>query len=156
MKLEHRLSALLQLHLHSQLHTWLQWIGQRQLQDETRNIYIWGIGAFYIRDLTVIQDYSCISRVARGYVCMPLWPAGWWHQRAVMMATAAHLAFSVVVVCVIYPCHSGHCDKTLKHDDVIKWEHFPRYWPFVRGIHRSPVNSPHKGQWRGALIFFCV
>ena len=31
---------------------------------------------------------------------------------------------------------------------------FPRYWPFVRGIHRSPVNSPHKGQWRGALMFF--
>ena len=30
--------------------------------------------------------------------------------------------------------------------DVIKWNHFPRYWPFVRGIHRSPVNSPHKGQ----------
>ena len=23
-------------------------------------------------------------------------------------------------------------------DDVIKWKHFPRYWPFVRGIHRSP------------------
>ena len=21
-------------------------------------------------------------------------------------------------------------------DDVIKWKHFPRYWPFVRGIHR--------------------
>ena len=43
------------------------------------------------------------------------------------------------------------------HDDVIKWKHFPRYWPFVRGIHRSPVNSPHKGQWRGALIvsLFC-
>ena len=39
------------------------------------------------------------------------------------------------------------------HDNVIKWKHFPRYWPFVRGIHRSPVNSPHKGQWRGALIF---
>ena len=30
------------------------------------------------------------------------------------------------------------------HDDVIKWNHFPRYWPFVRGIHRSPVNSTHK------------
>ena len=39
------------------------------------------------------------------------------------------------------------------HDNVIKWKHFPRYWPFVRGIHRSPVNSPHKGQWRGALMF---
>ena len=40
-----------------------------------------------------------------------------------------------------------------QHDDVIKWKHFPRYWPFVRGIHRSTVNSPHKGQWRGALMF---
>ena len=42
------------------------------------------------------------------------------------------------------------------HDDVIKWKHFPRYWPFVREIHRSPVNSPHKGQWRGALMFSLI
>ena len=42
------------------------------------------------------------------------------------------------------------------HDDVIKWKHFPRYWPFVRGIHRSPVNSPHKGQWRGSLMFSLI
>ena len=39
------------------------------------------------------------------------------------------------------------------HDDVIKWKHFPRYWPFVRGIPWSPANSPYKGQWRGALMF---
>ena len=38
-------------------------------------------------------------------------------------------------------------------DDVITWKHFPRYWPFVWRIHRSPVNSPHKGQWRRALMF---
>ena len=42
------------------------------------------------------------------------------------------------------------------HDDVIKWKHFPRYWPFVRGIHRSPVDSPLKGQWRGVLIFSLI
>ena len=42
------------------------------------------------------------------------------------------------------------------HDDVIKWKHFPRNWPFVRGIHRSPVNSQHKGQWRGALMFSLI
>ena len=42
------------------------------------------------------------------------------------------------------------------HDDVIKWKQFPRYWPFVRGIPRSTVNSPHKGQWRGALMFFLI
>ena len=38
-------------------------------------------------------------------------------------------------------------------DDVTTWKHFPRYWPLVRGIHRPPVNSPHKGQWGGALMF---
>ena len=42
------------------------------------------------------------------------------------------------------------------HDDVIKWKHFPRNWPFVRGIHRSTVNSPYKGQWRGALMFSLI
>ena len=42
------------------------------------------------------------------------------------------------------------------HDDVIKGKHYPRYWPFVRGIHRSPVNSPHKGQWREALMFSLI
>ena len=42
------------------------------------------------------------------------------------------------------------------HDDDIKWKHFPRNWPFVRGIHRSPVNSPHKGQWHGALMFSLI
>ena len=42
------------------------------------------------------------------------------------------------------------------HDDVIKWKHFPRYWPFVRGINRSPVDSPHKGQWRGVFMFCLI
>ena len=47
-------------------------------------------------------------------------------------------------------------DLDLPHDDVIKWKHFPCYWPFVRRIHRSPVNSPHKGQWRGAFMFSLI
>ena len=33
---------------------------------------------------------------------------------------------------------------------------FPRYWLIVRWIHRSPVNSAHKGQWRGALVFSLI
>ena len=49
-----------------------------------------------------------------------------------------------------------HNQKALLHDDVVKWNYFPRSWPFVRGIHRSPVNSPHKGQWRGTLMFSLI
>ena len=40
------------------------------------------------------------------------------------------------------------------------WRHqmetFPCYWPLVRGIHWSPVNSPHKGQWHGDLMFSLI
>ena len=42
------------------------------------------------------------------------------------------------------------------HNAVIKWKHFPHYWPFARGIHRSPEDSPHKDQWHGALIFSVI
>ena len=41
-------------------------------------------------------------------------------------------------------------------DDVITRKHFPSYWPFVRGIHRSPANSTHKGPWCGALMFSLI
>ena len=51
---------------------------------------------------------------------------------------------------------SRKTERWWHHDDVIKWKHFPRNWPFVRGIHRSPVNSPHKGQWRGAFMFSLI
>ena len=43
-----------------------------------------------------------------------------------------------------------------KSDDVIKWKHFPRNWPFVPGIHRSPVNSLHIGHCRGAFMFSLI
>ena len=39
-------------------------------------------------------------------------------------------------------CHRFR--QCLCHDDIIKWKHFPSYWPFAWWIHRSPVNSPSK------------
>ena len=58
---------------------------------------------------------------------------------------------------VVYGIYAVNIDSaSIQHDDIIKWKHFPRYWPFVRGIHRSPVNSPHKGQWRGTFIFSLI
>ena len=38
----------------------------------------------------------------------------------------------------------------------MKWKHFPHYWPFVQGIPQSLVNTPPKGQWRGALMFSLI
>ena len=73
----------------------------------------------------------------------------------------------------MYICWSEH-NKAWKgsfHDDVIIWKHFPRYWSFVMmtssygNIFRvtghlcrefTPVNSPHKGRWRRALMFSLI
>ena len=67
----------------------------------------------------------------------------WWHHHG-MASYRDIVDISYWYISVIF------------HDDVIKWKHFPRYWPFVRRIHRFPVNSPHKGQWRGALMFTLI
>ena len=44
-------------------------------------------------------------------------------------------------------------DRFRSNSNYMTWTHFPWYWPFVWGSHWWPVNSPHKGQWRGALMF---
>ena len=75
-----------------------------------------------------------------------------------------HLRISAKTVNMIFKRHEEthfhrmSINSTEGHDDVIKWKHFPRYRPFVQGIHRSPVNSPHKGHWRGAMMvsLICV
>ena len=53
---------------------------------------------------------------------------------------------------LVFTHQHGDCS----HDYVIKWTHFPCYWPFVREIHRSTMTCPHKGQWYGALIFSLI
>ena len=104
-------------------------------------------------------------------VIMPTLSATYEHSkpRVVIMPTLSALVVSHVVVIGVWVQNFvtnfngggiATVDKvgilttvSVFHDDVIKWKHFPRYWPFVRGIQRSPVNSPHKGQWSGAWMF---
>ena len=46
--------------------------------------------------------------------------------------------------------------NTIIQDIILKWKHFPCYWPFVWGIQRLLVNSPDKGQWRRTLMFSLI
>ena len=54
------------------------------------------------------------------------------------------------------PISDWHHNIYIWHDNVIKCIHFLRNWPFVRGIHRSPLSSRHKGKWRRTLIFSLI
>ena len=60
---------------------------------------------------------------------------------------------SIVGLCLNF---QFRVDWICKYHDLIS-SCSPCYWPF-QGIHRSPLNSPHKGQWRGDLMFslFCT
>ena len=69
MKLEQRLSALLLLHLHSGLNTWLQWNGHTQLHDKTRNISLWRFAAPYITYFTVFANGNYLVYICC-FVCM--------------------------------------------------------------------------------------
>ena len=53
-------SALLQLHLHARLNTWVQWIGPKTTArwDETHLSF--GIGAPYIRDMSVLMRHKSV------------------------------------------------------------------------------------------------
>ena len=102
--------------------------------------YIWVIskfiayyGATFIRGLTVCYGRfypyrSGLIHWHRGHLTTVRVPVRWrslgnkWHA---------------YVSCIMATTKPGH-------DDGIKWKRFPRYW--------SPVNYPHKGQWRGALM----
>ena len=70
----------------------------------------------------------------------------------------------IVSVAMFWPpaIFNGEGEKRFKYLSVsamdFKWKHFLHYWSFVRRIHQWLVNSPHIGQWRGALMFslFCA
>ena len=93
---------------------------------------IWAVASFQNK---LFDQRICIHRNVKNY---------YWKYFFNLILSLNHI--SVPSCCAI-------CLKLWVHDDVIKWKHFPRNWPFVREIHRSPVNFPHKGQWRGALMF---
>ena len=63
---------------------------------------------------------------------------------------------NVIFVSQLFAENKGFLIPAGCNDDVIKWKHFPRYWSFLWGIHWSPVDSPHKGQWRWALMFSLI
>ena len=119
----------------------------------------------YIRGLTVVKYFSIPQSIPRNNVHTFLgfsWQPPPPMTPAVLQSMA--ILWSWPPCCLMlqkslfpqWPWTLAGKTQDDNHNDVIKWKHFPRYWPFVRGIHRSLVNSPHKGQGRGALVFSMI
>ena len=52
------------------------------------------------------------------------------------------------------PANNNYLSTKNTHDAVIKWKHFPRYWPFVRGIHRHRWIPSQRPVTRNFDVFF--
>ena len=95
----------------------------------------------------VLKQVTVYYKVPWIHICANSYP----HDIIFILSIA-----KIICINIFYSITLSHWNPNGFHDDVIKWKHFPRYWPFVRGIHRWPVNSPHKGQWRTALMFSLI
>ena len=72
---------------------------------------------------------------------------GWWFETTSRSLRKLFLINYRVTTCQCITSRPAHCKWPYYilehrlgewyHDDVIKWKHFPRNWPFVRGIDRS-------------------
>ena len=80
-----------------------------------------------------------------------------------MKSVKCHKIWNLISLTSAVRCHDCFwsreplCLLSFKTTLVSWWrnrmERFLHYWPFAKGFKRSPVGSPHKDQWRGALIF---
>ena len=59
-------------------------------------------------------------------------------------------------LCIVFFSFSEENANGRFHDDCLQMGTFSAWLAFWVGIHRSPVNSQHKGQWRGALMFSLI
>ena len=94
--------------------------------------------------------WSGLIKVGPGYLC-------WHHANLSIVSIAKQSSYWSCFSC------ANHWFEAISD----RWFIFLTWWrhqmetfsallAIVRGIHRSLVNSPHKGQWRGALMFSLI
>ena len=115
-----------------------------------------------------IRDISCVlvegpgELISQAYLNPNSFFLKMWHITYYVHSNAVHAFFCCGLIREVYNFSYSSWLNVWHRGAKTWWRHqmktFPRYWPPVRGILRSPGNSPHKGQWLGALMlsFICA
>ena len=89
-----------------------------------------GVSGILVGDAHFLKKQMCLRRIYKGKIYITtMTTAMWWQVKNK----------SVLEYTEDIPYGTGHTLCFLR-DDVIKWKHFPRYRPFVRGI--NPAQRP--------------
>ena len=78
---------------------------------------------------------------------MNTWQSAWYHhvqQKQYCSGTGPYAVRAKVQNLI------ADKNQNLEHE----WKHIPRYWPFVREIHRLQVDFPQKDHWRRRIFYF--
>ena len=92
------------------------------------------------------------------------WPRYWWPIKPFLVSMFSFVNKTNYDFKLAYNSSTTRrnfisCDSITQiqlYDNIIKWNHFPRYWPFVWGIQQFPAKFLHKDQWRRALMFSLI
>ena len=89
---------------------------------------------FYVDETTI--NIHCIPRLWGHYHDQLKSYAAWWCLvYSVAFPAQKVLKYGMMQTPNLSYSYVLQTHKQAHHDDVIKWKHFPRDWPFVRGIH---------------------
>ena len=86
----------------------------------------------------------------------------YWHRDKTLFCCGYIIHFNVFIFRYWFFINLHDCPLPAKQKErtwwrhVIKWIHCQCYGPFVRRIHRLPVDSPHEARCRESLIFCLI
>ena len=110
----------------------------------------------WLGNCIIIWYYMKLIIHSQTYVVWPLKFGNGWIMSPYLLLTYDYLNMLGLKSIHTVKCAPGNV-ITLSITINPWWRHqmetFSASWPIVLGIRRWPVNSPHKGQWRGALMF---
>ena len=118
MSLEHRLPALLQLHLHSRLDTWLQWIGHKNNCKKRQETLINGIlpkGPYLpclrMADRALLAGYHRFEHCGLVHLIPELW---WWNSFPWSASRYVQIVWVILSIeknlqIYSYICHNCSC-----------------------------------------------
>ena len=142
MQLEHRLSALFQLHLHSRFNDWFSGLSKDNCKTRRETLKIFGFGAPYTEGLTVIASCTSLQQdpkelnhwlsqveVVHAYSMFPLVPhqhTGVWEMAVILHRTFSN-AFSCMVIIVfglIFVSNAFRCMNNIVFGFNFHWRLF--------------------------------
>ena len=119
----------------------------RQAEYHWTHIYAiyWLLYSAYKQPIQCLKIYSIEMVVLR--IFTPICGICLLPKRTFIRIHATHIYITPLTVLYLYRfgAPEGHLihdnGMTAEHYHVMTWKHFTHYWSFVRGIHRSPVDS---------------